>query len=78
MSKQRIEPVKVNKGVRRHNKSNGRGTIQQDMAHSDPKWNDMGNGILMSRGKGQNYIALTVNGWKSVCKAEPIVQVASV
>ncbi len=54
--------VKNSSVGRRHNRSKGRATVNQDVAASPPKWVDIGSGVLefRSRGKhgGSNYIRM--------------------
>lgn len=42
---------------RRHNNSHNRGTINQDIKASNPKWEDIGGGILKLKGHGTKFSA---------------------
>ncbi len=63
---------------RRHNRSGNRGTINQDKKASDPKWENIGGGILKLKVpmkgkngyKGTNYIRLQGSKFVSVTRKE--------
>jgi hypothetical protein len=49
---------------RKHNR-----TINQDVCHRDPKWEDVGSGVLKLKGSTHNYIKRGQdNKWESVKK----------
>lgn len=67
--------VKAKKGCvinRKHNR-----TVSQDIARSDPKWEDMGGGVLKLKG-GHNHIQRGQdNKWESVRKPAQKEQAAA-
>lgn len=74
MAKEVSKP-KVKKGAVINRKRNR--TISQDVARCDPKWEDMGGGVLKLKG-GNAYIKRgTGNKWASVCKPPTQEQVAA-
>lgn len=71
-SKNDSKPSK--KGVvvnRRHNR-----TVNQDVAKSDPKWVDVGNGILKRVGKGEKQPHIKLQGTKFTSLTTKSVEVA--
>lgn len=56
------------KGVRRHNQSNNRGTINTNVQRSNPKFINIGSGTVQHI-KGKDVIARGIgNKWESVSK----------
>lgn len=65
----RNEEVKVSKGVRRHNASGKHGTINQNIARSNPKFTSLGSGIIQHI-KSNDVITRGIgNKWESVSKS---------
>lgn len=66
----------VSRGVRRHNRSNNRGTINQNLAASYPKWENIGGEILKHIAPGampETYIRLQPGGFASVSKKKVVI-----
>lgn len=75
MAKEKQVQQKVKKGAvinRKHNR-----TINQDVAHRDPKWEDVGGGVLKLKGS-HNHIKRGVgNKYESVRKPAQKEQAAA-
>jgi len=73
MSKQANQDAATSKGVRRHNASHNRGTINQGVAASDPKWAATKfSGLLfpLVGGNTGTLIAMKGNRWQSVSRRQ--------
>lgn len=78
MSKQANKGDKSVKVVKKGaviNRRNNR-TINQDVAHSSPKWEDMGGGVLKKRGPGNKTAYITLREGKFVSLTRKQVDVA--
>lgn len=65
----RVSSQVVSKGVRRHNRSNNRGTINSNIARSNPKFINLGPGTVQHI-KGKDILARNIgNRWESVSKS---------
>jgi len=66
MAKEKQVQQKVKKGAvinRKHNR-----TVNQDVAHRDPKWEDVGSGVLKLKGSHNHIKRGQGNVWESVKK----------
>jgi hypothetical protein len=67
--------VQVSKKGAVINRRNNR-TVNQDIAHSSPKWEDVGGGVLKKRGPGNKTAYITLREGKFVSLTRKQVDVA--